>query len=178
MSQVPPGPIYSDPAGYPPMPGAYPPQPPPPQTSSLWKWIVGIVGVMIFMPCLCCSGCLAYSFTVKDLTISNGEHLGGSPMNIKIDYAFRDDGSRGPLKAYYIVVQAANGTRRERLITGQLTFGFGGTPTIPMSGTWHFGNAVDLGPENNKRYVKVWIESESGGGRSTASNTLTIYPKS
>src|SRR5437870_11486449 len=111
MSQ---GPTYPDPAGYPSTPGPFPPQPP--QGSSAWKWIVGIIGLMIFTPCLCCSGCLAYSFTLKDLTISNGEHLGGSPMNIKIDYAFRDDGRRGPLKAYYIVVQAANGTRRERQV--------------------------------------------------------------
>lgn len=156
------------------MPAAYPQQPPP-QGSSVWKWIVGTLGVMIFVPCMCCGGCTAYLATIKDLTISNGEHLGGSPMNIKFDYAFRDDGSRGPLKAYFIVVQAANGTRRERSVVGG--FGFG-PQSVPMSGTWTFGNAVDLGPENNKRYVKVWIESESGGGRSTASNTLTIYPKS
>jgi hypothetical protein len=177
MSQFPPASGYPDPAGFPPLPGAYPPQPTT-RGSSAWKWIVGIVGLMIFMPCLCCSGCLAYSMTIKDLTISNGEHLGGSPMNVRIDYAFRDDGSRGPLKSYYMVVQAANGTRRERQITGGFAFGMGGVPSVPMSGTWHFGNAVDLGPENNKRYVKVWIESEAGGGRSTASNTLTIYPKS
>ena len=177
MSQVPPTPGYPNPAGYPPMPAAYPA--PAPQGSSAWKWLVGIVGLMILMPCMCCTGCLAYSFTIKDLTISNGEHLGGpSPMNIKFDYAFRDDGSRGPLKAYYIVVQAANGTRRETAIHGQIGFGMGGGRSVPMTGTWHFGNAADLGPENNKRYVKVWIESEAGGGRSTASNTLTIYPKS
>lgn len=176
MSQgFPPGPGYPDPAGYPPAPGAY--QAPPPAGSSAWKWIVGLVGVFLFMPCLCCGGCFAYSLTVKDLTLSNGEHLGGSPMNVKFDYAFHHDGSRGPLKAYYIVVRAANGTRRERPISGQFGRGFG-VREVPMQGTWHFGNAVDLGPDNNKRYVQVWIESEQGGNRSTASNTLTIYPKS
>ena len=175
MSQVPPGPAYPEPAGYPPMPSAYPPQPQPPQGSSAWKWIVGIVGMMIFMPCLCCTGCLAYSFTVKDLTISNGEHLGGSPMNVKIDYAFQVDWHRGLSKDYHMVVRAANGTRRERIVVGG-----GFVPQrIPIRGTWHFGNAVDLGPAQNKNYVQVWIESEDdSGGRSAASNTLTIYPKS
>lgn len=175
MSQVPPGSVYFDPTGYSPTSGAH--QPPPAQPSSAWKWIVGIVGLMIFMPCVCCSGCLAYSFTIKDLTISNGEHLGGSPMNIKFDYAFHDDGSRGPPKSYYIVVQAANGTRRERPVTGPFGFGFG-PQRISMRGTWQFGDAIDLGPDNNKQYVQVWIESESGSVRATSSNTLTIYPKS
>jgi len=179
MSQLPPvSPGYPDPANYPHAPGPFPPQPPPPG-SSAWKWIVVIVGLMIFVPCVCCGGCTAYLSTIKDLTISNGEHLGGSPMNIKFDYAFRDDGSRGPLKTYYIVVQAANGTRRERSVVGGFGFGFG-PQSVPMRGNWQFGNGPDLGPENNKRYVKVWIESEQDGSssRSTASNTLTIYPKS
>ena len=173
MSQVPPPSAYPDAAGYPPVPGAYAPQPP--QSSSAWKWIVGILGVMIFTPCLCCTGCLAYSFTVKDLTISNGEHLGGSPMNVKIDYAFQVDRHRGLTKNYHMVVLAANGTRRDRIVVGG-----GFVPRrIPISGTWHFGNAADLGPEESKRYVQVWIESEDdNGGRSVASNTLTIYPKS
>jgi hypothetical protein len=170
MPQVPPsGPTYPDPVSYPGAPGPYIAQPPP--RSSLWMWIVGALGLMIFMPCVCCGLPLAYSFTVKDLTLSNGEHLGGSPMHIKFDYAFRTDGRGEQPKAFYIVVQAANGTKRESSIGG---FGFG----VPMRGTWRFGNAVDLGPENNKKYVQVWIEGEQNGNRSTASNTLTIYPKS
>lgn len=177
MSQDPSNPFPSQ-AAYPSTPAAYPQQPAP-GGSSVWKWIVGIVGLLILMPCMCCGGCLAYSFTVKDLTISNGEHVGGSPMNVKFDYAFHDDGSRGPLKAFFIVVQAANGTRRESQIRGGFGFGMGGKPGIPMRGTWSFGNGADLGPENNKRYVQVWIESEDDhGSRSVASNTLTIYPKS
>jgi hypothetical protein len=162
---------------YPGAPGPIPPQPP--QRSSLWMWIVGAAGFLIFMPCVCCGGLLAYSMTVKDLTISNGEHLGGSPMHVKFDYAFHNDGKRGPLKAFYIVVQAANGTRREQSVVGGFGFGPGfGRNSVPMRGTWQFGNIVDLGPDNNKRYVQVWIESDQGGSRSVASNTLTIYPKS
>jgi len=175
MSQVPPGPSYSDPAGYPPMPTAHPQQPPPPQGSSVWKWIVGIVGVMIFVPCMCCGGCTAYLATIKDLTISNGEHIGGSPMNVKVNYVFQVDEHRGLTKNYHMVVRAANGTRRERVVVGG-GFGF---QRIPVHGTWHFGNAVDLGADQNKSYVQVWIESEDDhGGRAVASNTLTIYPKS
>jgi hypothetical protein len=175
MSQIPPSPGYSDPAGYPPLPGPYPPQPQAAPRNSAWKWIVGILGMMVFMPCLCCGGCLADSFTVKDLTISNGEHLGGSPLNVKVNYMFHVDEHHGLTKNYHMVVRAANGIRRERTVVGG-GFAF---QRIPVHGTWQFGNAVDLGPDQNKNYVQVWIESEDDrGSRSIASNTLTIYPKS
>jgi hypothetical protein len=169
MSQVPPGPSNPD------LPAAYPAQTPHQRGSGLWKWILGITGLIIFVPCVCCGGCTAYLATIKDLAITNGEHLGGSPMNVKVDYVFQVDEHRGLTKNYHMVVQAANGTRRERTVVGG-GFGF---QRIPVRGTWHFGNAVDLGPDQNKKFVQVWIEAEDeNGGRSTASNTLTIYPKS
>ena len=91
-------------------------------------------------------------------------------MNVKFDYAFADQGHGMP-KGYYIVVQASDGTRKERSISG----GFG---RVAMRGTWQFSDSLALGPERNKKPVKVWVESEDHrGSRATASNTLTIYPK-
>jgi hypothetical protein len=127
------------------------------------------MGLAMLMPCVCCGGCLAYASTFKDVTISNGEHLGGSPMNVRFNYEIRNS-DRGPPKSYYVVVEAANGTKRENTLGG---FRF------PVRGTSQFPSNVDLGPENNKKPVTIWIETEDvHGSRSTASNTLTIYPKS
>lgn len=154
------------------LPAGLPPASPQ-KGGSLWLWIVGIVGALCLLPCLCCGGIVAYSATVKELAISNGQHLGGPPLNVKFDYAFADQG-RGMPKSYFIVVKAADGTRKERSVAG---FGFG-PQRIAMRGTWQFTDSRDLGPERNKLPVKVWIESEDHrGSRSTASNTLTIYPK-
>jgi hypothetical protein len=96
-------------------------------------------------------------------------------MHVRVDYAFGNDGSRGPLKGYYLVAQTASGVKREQSIGG---FGFG-PQRIPMRGSWQFFAGGDLiGPEH-KGAVTVWVEAEeTNGSRSTASNTLTIYPKS
>ena len=176
MSQIPPpNSPFPGAAGYPPPPGPYPP---PKSGSSAWKWIVGVLGLLVLMPCMCCIGILSWSMTIKDLAISNGQHLGGPPMNVRFDYAFNNDGSREPAKAFYIVVESANGTRREQSVVGGFGFGFG-QRSVPMRGTWQFFAGGDLvGPEHEGA-VRVWIESEdSRGNRSTASNTLRIYPKS
>jgi len=169
MSQYPPSGSPGDPT----YANSYGSMPPTPQKSpTLWIWIAGGVALLVMTPCLCCGGGIAYVSSIKEITLTNGKHNGGPPMNVSFDYAFRDEG-RGPLKSYYIIVQAYNGSTRERSIGG---FGFG-IQHIPMRGTWSFSDSLDLGADNNKP-VKVWIESEgTGGGRSTASNTLTIYPK-
>lgn len=172
MSQTPPyGPAYSDLTAYSPTGGPFA-QPPAPSGGSWWKWIIGGIGLMLLMPCLCCSGCLVIAAMNKEVTLANGQHLGGHPFNVKFDYAFANDGSRGPLYTYFIVARAANGTQREQMIHG-----FGGR--IALRGTMNFSNQVDLGPNSQGSPVQVWIEAEDGGGRrSTISNTLTIYPKS
>ena len=146
----------------------------PPQRRSIWVWILGIGGVLVLMPCLCCSGLLGFSFLFKEVTISDGEHMGGSPMNVKFNYAFADQG-HGPPKAYFIVVQTAGGTKREQPIGGM---GFG-PQRIALRGTWQFHAGPEVAGQDDRRPVKVWIESEEHRGhRSTASNTLTIAPKS
>ena len=71
------------------------------------------------------------------------------------------------------------------LLPSQITFTF--TPGlegyqgnfINRRGTFTF-NAFDVGQSKLRGPVKVWIESSDAFGRSTAtaSNTLTIYPKS
>ena len=142
---------------------------PPRRSVPIWLWIVGAIGVVALLPFCCCGGLLAWSSTFTDFTLSNGEHLGGSPMNIKFDYELRGD-DRGMPKAYSIVVRSADGTTRDRPIGG----GF-----INRRGTFTF-NAFDVGQSKLRGPVKVWIESSDAFGRSTAtaSNTLTIYPKS
>jgi hypothetical protein len=170
MSQFPPSgePTYGT-TSYPSAP--YPSAPEPKR--SIWPLLAALGGLLITMPCLCCGGCLAYSMTVKEITLTNGQHLGGPPMNIEFDYAFNGQ-DHGPLKSYYIVVKAANGSTREQSVGG---FGFG-IQRIPLRGRWRFANGLDLGPEGNKKPVQVWIEASAhGNDRYTASNTLTIYPK-
>lgn len=173
MTPVPPDSPFPGAAGYQPQQNLYPSSN---SGGSVWKWIVGILGVLVLMPCMCCIGILAWSMTIKDLAISNGQHLGGPPMNVKFDYAFRDDGRRGSPKAFFIVVQSASGVRREQPIARGIGFG---PQTVPMRGTWQFFAGGDLAGPEHQGAVQVWVEAEDmSGSRSTASNTLTIYPKS
>src|SRR6476620_10782172 len=98
MSQAPPPgqPGFPDPASYPSPPGPYAQPMPAKEGRSWWPWIVGGLGLLVVMPCLCCGGCMVVIGSFKEITISNGEHLGGSPMNVRFNYAFANDGSHGP----------------------------------------------------------------------------------
>lgn len=145
---------------------------PPPSAARRWlPWILGAVSVLLLTPCLCCSGCMVVSSFFKEITISNGQHLGGPAMNVRFDYQFAGE-DRGPLKSYYIVAQSASGVRRERSIGGV------GVTRIPLSGTWQFFDGSPLNESDRAKPIRIWIESENHrGDRTTASNTLTIAPQ-
>lgn len=166
MSEVPP--FGSVDQGTLPPPGPFVQQPPP-ASGGVWKWIVGVLALLVVTPCMCCGGCLAVASMFKEVTLSSGEHLGGGPMNVRFHYKFNGP-DRGPSKSYTIVAEGAGGVRREQSMTG-----FAGR--ILSESDWTFRDPVDLGPENNKQPVRIWIEADAGQGRSTASNTITIYPK-
>lgn len=159
---LPQGPPAADPGGSNP----YPTPPPPPPGglgSRLWLWILGLVGLVVLSPLCCCGGLLVYASSYKDFTIRNGEHLGGSPMNLRFDYELRD--VKPVLDPYFIVVRTADGTVRERPLQGWLE----------KRGVFHF-NAFDVRAGEGRFPVRVWLEREGRrGDRSTASNTLLIY---
>ena len=144
------------------------PRPPePPRRSGIPRWLIVLGVVFVIMPLSCCGGLLLWSSTFKDFKLSNGQHLGGSAMNVKFDYEIkRKDFVMHD--AYFIVAQTADDVTRERNLHGRFA----------TRGTLHF-TAIDAGPaEPKKSPVKVWIEKEGmRGGRSRASNVISIELK-
>ncbi|HZN35024.1 MAG TPA: hypothetical protein VFB80_14445 [Pirellulaceae bacterium] len=140
--------------------------PPPAAGSRWWIWLLAIGGFVLISPFCCCGGLIVAASTYKDFALSNGQHLGGPPMNVRFDYEIRND--RLMFDTFYIVCKSADGTSRERNLAG----------SFAKRGTLHF-NAFDLGPASTVRGpVQVWIEkADMRGGRSRASNVLTIYTK-
>jgi hypothetical protein len=145
---------------------------PPPSAARRWlPWILGMVGVLLLTPCLCCSGCLVVASFYKELKISNGQHLGGSTINVQFDYQFAGE-DRGMPKAYFIVAQSAYGVRREQSVGGI------GVTRIPLRGSWRFFDGVPLPESDRNKPIRVWVEAEDHRGeRSTISITLKIMPK-
>jgi len=147
--------------------GSVPPAAAPGGSSRWWIWLLAIGGLLFMSPFCCCGGLLVYASTFRDFALSNGQHLGGPPMNVRFDYEVRTD--RLMVDAFYLVCRSADGTTRERNLFSSFS----------RRGTMHF-SAVGLGPAGAVRGpVQVWIEKEDlRGRRSRASNTLTIYAKS
>ena len=140
--------------------------PPPSGGSRWWVWLLAIGGLLLVSPVCCCGGLIAWAATFKDFALSNGQHLGGPPMNVRFDYEIRSDHLMSG--TFYIVCKSADGTSRERNLAG----------SFAKRGTLQF-NAFDIGPANTVRGpVQVWIEKQDfRGGRSRASNVLTIRTK-
>jgi hypothetical protein len=169
-SQSPYPPSYPPQASFSTSPGQFPSPPPQPPLnlpgntgSRLWIWLLGLGGAFLLAPFCCCGGLLIFASSFTDFTIRGGEHLGGSPMNLRFDYELHND--KMMLDPYFIVARTADGTTREQGIQGWLN----------KRGTMHFG-AFNVTPKDGQFPVKVWIEKESRrGGRSKASNVISVY---
>ena len=141
-------------------------RPAPSGGSRWWVWLLAIVGCVLVSPFCCCGGLIAMASNYKDFALSNGQHLGGPPMNVRFDYEISNDHLM--FDSYFIVCKSADGTSRERNLAGNFA----------KRGTLQF-NAFDLGPATTVRGpVQVWIEkADIRGSRSRASNVLTIFTK-
>jgi hypothetical protein len=121
--------------------------------------------MILLLPLCCCGGLLVYAGTYKDFTLRNGEHQGGSPLNVRFDYEMHND--RPMFDAFYIVGRTADGTSRERNLWGHLN----------KRGSLHLG-AFDVPAREGQFPVQIWIEKEGRDGhRSRASNTIWIRAK-
>jgi hypothetical protein len=128
-------------------------------------WLLAIGGLVVMLPLCCCGGMLVYASSFKDFTLRNGEHLGGSPLNVRFDFEMHTD--RPTFVAFFIVGRTADGTTRERNLSGWLN----------KRGSLHF-SAFDVPAREGQFPVQVWIEKEGRDGhRSRASNTISIRAK-
>ncbi len=140
---------------------------PPRRRSGIKRWLI-ILGILfVGLPLSCCGGLLYWSTMFKEFSLSNGQHLGGTAMNLKFDYEVktRDRFLKG---AYFIVAETADGVTRELSLPRH----------FDSRGTFTFF-ALDAGPANKaKSPVRVWIDKESfTGGRGKASNVISIEIK-
>ncbi len=125
------------------------------------KWGCGLA----MLPVVGLVALLLWASTVKNWELSNGEHMGGSPMNVRFDYLIKGQTSR--FHAYFIVVESADGTVLDQNVHGMLN----------ARGTLHFGRFG--APRDVEGPVHVWMEKEdvNRGGRERCSNVLRIRTK-
>jgi hypothetical protein len=140
---------------------------PPPRRSQAKRWLIILGLLFVGLPLSCCGGLLFWSTMFKEFKLSNGQHMGGTAMNLKFDYEVKTR-DRFLSGAYSIVAETYDGITRDRPLPRR----------FDSRGTFFF-NALDAGPaEKSKSPVKVWIEKETfQGGRGKASNVISIEIK-